>query len=170
MVPISLYDNLVDEELVNEIYLLLQNGSFSPKQVSFMGSDIKHMAMTLTLEMEPIRKLYEIISRCIVEPEGFHIDRIYANAGTMGDAPLPHTDTDFDNELTVIYYANPTWQPQYGGETVFFDKESKDIIYSVLPRCGRFIIFQASLLHCARIQNRLGPTFRYSIAFKLFKK
>jgi Rps23 Pro-64 3,4-dihydroxylase Tpa1-like proline 4-hydroxylase len=149
---------------------MLKTGSFSPNQLSYHnGPEYRSMIMHLDMEHPLMQELAHIIYPHIDEPEKYELERVYANATSFADVPLPHTDSDTDNDLTVLYYANSEWLPEYGGETVFFNSVM-DIFSAVVPRPGRFVIFNSGIKHCPRIQNRLAPIYRLTIAFKLSRR
>lgn len=168
---IHVHDGLVPQELIESIYQLLLVGSFKHSHVAFTDSPYKTQAMDLNDKKYPqIEKLASIIHPLIPDVHKYHLDAVYANAYSFADVPMVHQDTQYDNELTVLYYANPVWDVNYGGETVFLDHENGELVKAVLPKPGRILIFQADYFHCGRIPNRLCPGYRYTIAFKLFRK
>ncbi|MBI3293220.1 MAG: 2OG-Fe(II) oxygenase [Deltaproteobacteria bacterium] len=78
-------------------------------------------------------------------------------------ASLHHDNTCCQNCLSVLYYANATWEPSWGGETLFFD-ESGDAACSVSPKPGRIAIFNSFLLHRGGIPMRNAPVERFVVA------
>ena len=84
-----------------------------------------------------------------VDPDDFELYRAYVNRFMRGDHPLPHTDADFADHVTLLYYANRVWKRRMGGETVFFDAAG-EIGQSVLPRPGRIALFSGAVQHSAR--------------------
>jgi len=61
---------------------------------------------------------------------------------------------------------NLDWTVDMGGETIFIDPKTDDIIKSVLPRAGRLIKFKSTIPHLARPPVRDGFPRRYSIVFQ----
>ena len=57
---------------------------------------------------------------------------------------FPHRDTD--GGVTAIYYANPVWEANWQGETVFYD-ERREPIHLVAPTPGRLAIFDGDIVH-----------------------
>lgn len=75
-----------------------------------------------------------------------------------------------DEDLVLLYYANPEWQPHFYGETVFFNPDCTQILHSTLYVPGRFMLFDAKLPHSVRPQSSVGPDYRFTIAFTYTKK
>ena len=52
--------------------------------------------------------------------EVLHDIRAYVNCAVYGDSYCIYRDSPEDsNDITVLYYANLNWQPDWGGETIF---------------------------------------------------
>jgi len=169
MQAISVYDGLIPERLVHEVYHVLRNTGFkaSEKDYPELPDDQKMLSSNLDISHPTIYELAEFIHHKIPNNEDFVLDRVYANAYTASDSPRPHQDSLASDGITILYYANTEWDWSYGGETVFFDSASKDVVKAVLPKAGRFVIFDPFIFHCARSQNNIGPKFRYTVVFKL---
>lgn len=168
---IETYDGLVPQDLQSMAFELMRKTGFTCTERDFPEADPRMNMLSANLDMEEqgvIHKLAMAISSHIVNNEDYYLDRVYANCYTPTDAPQVHQDVKYGNGLTILYYANDIWSPGFGGETVFFKDD--EIFYSVLPKPGRFVVFDSRLLHCARVQNILGPKFRYTIVFKLLLK
>ena len=70
------------------------------------------------------------------------------------------------DELTVLVYISPTWDIEWGGETMFFN-EQDDCLFACTPKPGRVSIFHGAIKHVGRPPNRICYTPRYTLAFKL---
>jgi hypothetical protein len=91
--------------------------------------------------------------------------RCYANAHTFGIEGYPHVDSKKPGNYTTIVYVNPTWKPEWAGETVFIN-DLGDIAHAVLPRPGRITIFDGRIIHAARGLSRICPAMRVTLMFK----
>lgn len=91
--------------------------------------------------------------------------RCYANAHTFGIEGYPHTDSRKPGNVTTIFYINPQWKPEWAGETVFIN-DLGDIAHAVLPRPGRAVVFDGTIVHSARAVTRLCPALRVTLMFK----
>jgi len=96
---------------------------------------------------------------------GHSLVRCYANAHTFGIEGYPHVDSRLPGNFTTIVYLNPTWKPEWAGETVFMNDEG-DIHKSILPRPGRAVIFDGRITHAVRALTRICPAMRVTLMFK----
>jgi SM-20-related protein len=101
--------------------------------------------------------------------------RIYVNGYTYGTEGYVHKDNPRDPPEgwqweTILVYCNPRWNMQWAGETIFFGKNYKDILYSSAPVPKRITIFNGSLLHVGRSSSRACPVMRKTLACKTLKK
>ncbi len=94
------------------------------------------------------------------------LTRCYANGLPVGVDGSLHLDSNVDSHLTAIYYPHTKWDPDYSGETVFFDKSGSDIVASVYPKPNRMVIFPGTIPHVARAVSRHGPDLRVTLMFK----
>lgn len=93
--------------------------------------------------------------------------RAYANSHTYGVEGYVHTDNDeADNGFSTIYYAHPVWNRNWGGETVFFANDNRNIVKAVYPQPGRLVSFPGSIPHCAHSPSRDCADLRISIVLK----
>ena len=97
---------------------------------------------------------------------GHRLVRCYANAFAYGCDGTLHTDATSPSSFTTIYYPNPKWQPNWGGETMFFNADKTDILAAVYPKPNRLITFPGALPHAARGVSRACPVLRITLMFK----
>jgi hypothetical protein len=64
-----------------------------------------------------------------------------------------HVDHDFefnergDGYMTACYFPNKEWEPEWGGELQFFDKDTGEIIASFFPMPNSCVIFDSNIPH-----------------------
>ena len=93
--------------------------------------------------------------------------RAYTNYAAYGDMLFTHTDCLPDqDELTALWFLCETWDPEWGGETLFFDSQV-DAQAVVAPRPGRLVIFDAAIRHAGKPPNRICYAPRFTFAVKL---
>ncbi len=92
--------------------------------------------------------------------------RQYANGHTYGLGGRTHVDDTRPRHFTLLYYPMPTWDPAWGGETVFH-RSNGEIALAVLPRPNRAILFDARIPHEGRAPSRDFGGLRITLAFKL---
>jgi len=67
------------------------------------------------------------------------------------------------NQIVALYYCNPTWYTEWGGETLFYEDNKKDIHLSSPYVPNKLIIFDGSVPHTIKAQNLLGPVYRFTV-------
>ena len=96
--------------------------------------------------------------------------RCYVNAHTYGTDGWIHSDSKRDDETTiVIYMVKDKWDADWGGETVFIDKDG-DIEKSVLPKRNRISVFIGNQLHGGRALSRACMIKRTVLVYKTRKR
>ena len=75
------------------------------------------------------------------------------------------TKTNIEKGYTILYYANMKWDVNFGGETLFYNN-NQEIIAGVIPKPGRFVVFDSYTYHSARPPQSNCPYYRFSLAFK----
>lgn len=100
----------------------------------------------------------------------YKLYKSYINCGIKGDSHECHTDTYYQNQgKTLLYYANRDWEPNHGGETIFYDEDKQEIVYICGFKPGRIVIFDSDIPHSARPQSFDGPNYRFTLALKFLK-
>ena len=86
---------------------------------------------------------------------------------SFGDALLTHVDAlPNARELTALWFLCESWDPEWGGETLFYDANS-DAQIAVSPKPGRLLLFDGAIRHAGKPPNRNCPVGRYTFAIKL---
>lgn len=97
---------------------------------------------------------------------GHTLVRCYANAFPYGCDGTLHTDSLSATSFTSVYYPHDEWHPNWGGETVFFNDTSDEIVASIYPRPNRLVCFPGTIPHVARGLTRSCPAMRITLMFK----
>lgn len=93
--------------------------------------------------------------------------RAYTNYAAYGDMLYTHVDCAPDQRgLTALWFLSAHWEPEWGGETMFFDT-SGDAMFCTSPRPGRLLLFDGAIPHVGRPPSRICYAPRYSFAIKL---
>lgn len=93
--------------------------------------------------------------------------RAYTNYAAYGDMLYTHTDCQpGQREITALWFLSTQWEPEWGGETMFFDA-SGDAMFCVSPKPGRLVLFDGAIPHVGRPPTRICYTPRYTFAIKL---
>jgi SM-20-related protein len=134
------------------------------------ATDFRHWVCEMPLENLPRTSLWEGTQRAVaaVRPdEKYQPYRVYTNFASFGDALLTHVDALPDKrELTALWFLCESWDPEWGGETLFYDSKS-DAQIAVSPKPGRLLLFDGAIRHAGKPPNRNCPVGRYTFAIKL---
>lgn len=97
----------------------------------------------------------------------FDISKCYTNVGTMASSFYFHTDYYEVGRKTLLYYVNPRWDKEWGGETMFANKHGECEI-AVEYKPGRIVIFDAEIEHKPSNISKDADEFRcvFVIQFK----
>lgn len=97
------------------------------------------------------------------------IFRQYVNFSTSETVDTIHLDSQFfeKNCMTVLHYANFSWDKNWHGETVFYNDRADEIMLSTMIKPGRVVVFDSNIPHSARTPSKLANYARYTIATKL---
>ena len=106
------------------------------------------------------------VIRKYISSESYGFDRGYVNLGIHGDVNHMHVDGKYYPCKTLLYYANQHWEYNWGGHTIFYDKDG-NIKTTVEVKPGRIVIFDGNIPHTVMPMNpRCSPSFRFTVAFK----
>lgn len=169
---IVVVDHCVKPNTVRELFHCLCGDHF--KRTEFARPDTREFKHHITeYKPESLRSsdlsktLGELAKLCFPRPVGDPLEayRMYTNAVHFGDVAFVHRDASDHDNVTVLVYPNPTWRPEFGGETMFYDEDG-EIICCIEPREGRVVLFHGSILHKGSPPGRLYHDSRYTTAFK----
>jgi SM-20-related protein len=91
------------------------------------------------------------------------LERCYANGLPYGCDGATHTDSPERGACTSVYYPHTHWDPDWGGETLIFNKDKSDILAAIYPKPNRLLIFPGFVFHVARGVSRIC---RITLMFK----
>ena len=94
------------------------------------------------------------------------LTRCYANKHTFGTEGFIHTDTEREEDHTIVVYLNTKWDASWGGETMFYNKDMTKIVEAVLPSYGRVVAFPGTIPHRASPLSRISTGARTTLMFK----
>ncbi len=98
---------------------------------------------------------------------------LYLNGQSHGQCGSIHSDVneaelDYDpyaDYITLVYYANEQWTPEYGGFTVIIDRDEN--IHVNYPKPNSVIIFNSRLPHVGLEPTRHCNGMRVTLAHKM---
>lgn len=92
--------------------------------------------------------------------------RCYANGITKGIDQKIHTDDYHSSSKTCIVYINEQWNIDWGGETIVWDKEKRQITKSYLPKSNTILIIPGNCYHGVRPVSSYCDELRITLMFK----
>jgi len=120
-----------------------------------------------TYTVEPFFLEMRRIGEELFAGDRFEVERVYVNNAVHSDTYFPHRDSPPESKnVTVLYYGNLIWQPDWGGETIFYNDEG-DAEIAVSPRPNRVVVSRGAILHKAGVPSGAYSGERYTIAYKL---
>jgi hypothetical protein len=163
-------DNLIDEAMVKRIGALVRTLQYVRKEKS--RPDVPGLVAVSDIPSERISAdpflsgLRQAVER-LFPGERFSDQRAYVNCSVYGDSYYLHRDCSAqERHVTALYYANLEWQPDWGGETIYYN-DDEDAELAVTPRPGRLVIARGAVLHRGNVPTRNCYEERYTLAYKL---
>jgi SM-20-related protein len=163
-------DNIVDPMMVQQVGNLARTLPYFRKEKSRPG--VPGLAAVSEIPAERIAvdpflcSLKQAVERLFPD-EQFSDRRAYVNCSVYGDGYYLHRDCAAEElHVTALYYANLEWQPDWGGETIYYNDE-EDAELAITPRPGRLVIARGAVLHRGNVPSRLCYEERYTLAYKL---
>jgi SM-20-related protein len=112
-----------------------------------------------------VSQLWDLLSKTVLV--GHEPLRAYGNAHTFGTEGYIHVDNrDTDNYFSTIIYTNENWKAYWGGETMFYSLDEKDIIKAAAALPFRVVTFPGHIPHKANAPARDCPELRTAVVFK----
>ena len=189
MKELAVKDGIIDESLLNDCIMLgayakrysMMHGAgtgFSSEGTQVLKSSwlLYDMDKPADENMEDVSRLPEPFDKLWeqVKPhvgENIEMYRAYVNAHTYGSEDNIHTDDDgVSKGKTVIVYLCNRWNPEWSGQTVFYNERDileKDIVYSCLPKYNRVVIFDKTIPHAVAPISRRYMGLRLTCMFKV---
>ena len=96
----------------------------------------------------------------------FPLERVYVTTALFGDYQHVHRDGDV---WTALYFVNPVWHTDWGGELLLYHDDNASISTAVAPRCGRLVIFDGMLNHRAGVPSKYCPIARLALVIKFLR-
>jgi SM-20-related protein len=163
-------DNIIEPMMVKQVGTLVRSLHYVRKEKSRPG--VPGLAAVSDIPAERIavdpflRQIRQAVER-IIPDERFSDQRAYVNCSVHGDGYYAHRDCGLhEHHVTALYYANLEWEPDWGGETIYFNDEEEAEL-AVLPRAGRLVIARGAILHRGNVPTRACYEERYTLAYKL---
>lgn len=156
---IELRDNVLSYEVRKEIWDILQ---CMPIEHEEYDSPYDEYATGKSAEI-PLGRLNDLMGTAIGGFGLSDVKLVRRHINRFEPKELAGWHIDSENGITVLYYPNLEFDPHEMGETLFAVDEDKGVLNGVMPIPGRFVIFDADIMHKAT------PFYnqpRYTIVYK----
>lgn len=163
-------DGMIDPAMVARMGAIVKSLRYVRKEKSRPGvpglAAVAEIPAALLASDAFLHRLRQIAAE-MFPGEQLSDQRAYVNASVYGDGYYTHRDCPPEQKhITALYYANLEWQPDWGGETIYFnDDEDAELVVS--PRPGRLVLARGGILHRGTVPTRICYEERYTLAYKL---
>jgi Rps23 Pro-64 3,4-dihydroxylase Tpa1-like proline 4-hydroxylase len=169
---IYVIDDYMEESEINSFYDFAVSLPYKRSEKSTNYDEFPKFVANLNIETFKgtfiEKKSKELFSKFYAEIENYNLFRVYINLSNYGDVEWPHRDCPKGRgDITILYYINREWHYKYGGETLFYS--NKEPFYSVVPKPGRFVLFEGDIEHIGGLPNRICKLSRYTLAIKYIR-
>lgn len=160
----QVFPNIIPQENFIELSNLLSNGSWTFTGNSGDGG-FTFWYKDLINESMFREDVFNLI--CTQTNKKFKLLQVYANGQTHGQPGHLHLDSQ--DGYTFLIYMNTFWNVEWGGNTVFFNDETKETA-QVCPTPNLGILFHGSVLHYGADPSRHFNGLRMTVAYKLLEE
>ena len=167
---ISIIDNLLPASHADDVYELALKSFY---QISWEDNNelrsrtFPNLHSRYSFEDVQKTKVLESILRIDKDIGLDQYDSCIVNLTKPMDINFIHTHP---NKKVFLYYINPTWESDWGGETIFYKDNKKDVLYTSLYTSNRLVSFDGETPHTIKAQNYLGPSYRFTMSLFFNKK
>tara|TARA_Y100000022_G_scaffold171712_1_gene158311 strand:- start:760 stop:1287 length:528 start_codon:yes stop_codon:yes gene_type:complete len=166
---IKVYNNFFENDHSQQIYNFVINSYY---KIGWIDSDEpQHKAYPnihseySKEDLNKIKILNPILKTLKLPKESFY--KCVVNLTKPLDVNFIHVHP---NSMVALYYANFTWNPEWGGETMFYKKDRKTISLANPYTPNQLIVFDGKVPHTIKSQNLIGPSYRFTISLFFNKK
>lgn len=163
-------DGFIDPAFVAKIATVVKTLVYQRKERS--RADVPTAASSAdiaeaALKVDPFFLSLRRVAERMFPGEVLRDQRAYVNSSVYGDTYYTHRDCSAHrNHVTALYYVNTEWNPDWGGETIFYD-DNNEAQLIVTPKAGRVVVARGAILHRGTVPTRACHEERYTIAYKL---
>ncbi len=167
--PIYVFDDLLEKSVIDEVNTALRGAAFTHTEIARPDVEAyRHWAFNMPLEKAKHLPLVQMADKVIASlfDQKYQIYRCYCNVASHGDMLYPHTDCQPNaKEMTALWFIQDEWNYEWGGETIFYNKEN-DAEVVVTPKPGRLAIFDGAINHAGNAPHKVCTKPRYTFALK----
>jgi len=118
--------------------------------------------------LKPPYNIIDILARteACKQLKDLYVRQTVINLDTIADTHAAH---NHKNQTVALFYLNPFWKPSWGGETLFFDSITDEVILAVPYTPNRMIVFDGNIDHSfngpnveSQLKNRISISTFFS--------
>ena len=179
---IEIYDDVFDSNYTKIVWGFVRRSMF---QLGWEDDEIpehgSYINMHSTYNDDDINRL-GIITKLLETPIAKYLDgtnpfKTIVNLSSPGQTFFDHTHPSDWTEpyannrspKVLLYYPNLEWRREWGGETIFYTMNNKEIERAVEYRPNRLIVFDGEQPHRVGAPTAHAPYFRFSLSL-FFRK
>ena len=165
-------DRAVPRNVVEALYADLSTRSFTfTNQDSAATEFVSHLIHQGELADENPRTIGVVVKAVLdllhqLGQPTFPLERVYVTTALFGDYQHVHRDGDV---WTAVFFVNPVWHTDWGGELLLYHDENASISTAVAPRSGRLVMFDGMLSHRAGVPSKYCPVARLALVIKFLR-
>jgi len=123
----------------------------------------------MNIELLP-NKIQKIFSQILHQSEAT-IDIIasyinYSDCFTVDKLHVDKYNEYVHSPYTILIYGNHEWSYDWRGETLFFNDQLSEVVYTSMIKPGRVVVFDSRIPHTATPPSLISPYPRYTYAIK----
>ena len=161
---IEIYDNFFNAEKLETLYINILRTNYRIGYADGPEAQSQiHQCLHSHWSFEDIKNL-RILNLVLDKLKDKNItidnfDKCVINLTKPLDVNFTHLHS---NQIVFLHYSCLTWNPQWGGETLFYEKDMKTILKCNPYVPNRAVIFDGNIPHTVKAQNILGPSYRFT--------
>lgn len=170
---VIVYDGIFTAQETFEVYLFVENREYRHHNLDNLLHHNKQVDVKWSSEIHNTDRLFDVLLKKYsqipeLQNQRCNLIRTYVNFAIPDTVDLIHDDAPHHrkNHYTLLHYANWKWDVDWHGETVFYDSNCSEILLTTTLKPGRVVMFDSSILHCARPPSKIAEYPRYTIAYK----
>lgn len=166
--PIFIFDTALPEPTIASRYRALQDLRYESDHASSKSTNayrewVSEMDLIEFSEGNLFAEMKELLHDCFPEEKiGFF--SVFCNCISYGCHTFRHQDGG-ERCFSALYYANPNWELDWGGETTFFD-DNGNAVFCVAPVPGRIVILDGRVFHRAGMPSRACQHRRLTVSLR----
>lgn len=173
---IRIVDGFVANERVREVHDYVRGLAFNRIRYGYRDDPAKELqhghqwVHGITSEERPrlpIDELEALVKELLPEEQGLEAGRAHLSCIQPNDTRFPHIDDSTGRVITALYFVNSVWDRDWLGELVFYEKDEP--LYAILPKPGRVIVFEGTIVHRGGVPSASCPDVRYALAAKMMR-